>query len=444
MDKESKISHWSSEYSFKIFEDLVENRLFSRALFFASIAGLVISLMFDWGRLAPVLDDFKVADLYKISLLANGISPYSTPEPWLAPYPPFYFIIWVVPYLVSSNLAHLSFDQIFFAFRVLSTIIAGLCGLLIHRQLVAQGFSKAKSLSLSSIFVLSSLAGLIGLVGDFIGLLLLAAGCLFFLQKRNELGLLFISLAVAFKIQPVIGLAFLLISFVVVGFRRRSKRMEILRYFSVVAGLGVFFGAVPILVIPQAFSSFILYDTSHIQYYFFSVFTGLVDVFLNLFPAQTSSILSLADIAWWLVSISFVLLLLRYLLKEKFLRYANPIDLVSLGIIVWLIILKQTQPHYFLWVMIPLLVKGRTRSVLYVLAGEFFGCLFFGLAYVFGIPANYIGVPSIDSSLAFLVGGVFFTLFFVLAMLELLRQVNKERQLEPYTKASVSASARLT
>lgn len=242
-------------------------------------------------------------------------------------------------------------------------------------------------------------------------------------------GLLFVSLSVAFKVQPVLGLALLLISLVFIDFQK-NKRNEIIRHVSVVVGVGVFLGAIPILLIPDAFSSFFLYDAAHIQYYFLNAFTGLVDLLLNFFPASTGTILWIADIGWWLGGISLVALLLKHLSKEQFLPYADPIDILSLGIIVWLIILKQTQPYYVLWALVPLLAKGRTRSVLYVLAGSFFGSLLFRLAYVYGIPPNYVGVPSIDSSLAFLIGGAILTFFLILAMLDLLQETKKVKMTE--------------
>lgn len=156
MNKEASESFWSRQYSFKIFDSLLENRLFSRTLLAASLACLLTTLLFDWGSFFQVFDEFKTADLYKISLFAQGLSPYSSREIWLAPYPPFYFMVWVVPYLLLSNLAHLSLNQIFYAIRVLSTGLSAFCGILLYKQLISQGFSKEKSYSLSSIFILCS------------------------------------------------------------------------------------------------------------------------------------------------------------------------------------------------------------------------------------------------------------------------------------------------
>jgi hypothetical protein len=443
MNKETSDSFWSREHSFKLFNALIENRLFSRVLLVSSVAGLVISLLFDWGTFLPVFDSFKIADLYKISLFAQGISPYSSPEVWLAPYPPFYFMTWVVPYFLFSNLARLSLDQTYFGIRAISAVLSALCGLIIYKQLISQSFSKQKSLSLSSISVLSSLSGLIGMTGDFIGLAFLALGCFFLMRRKMTFGVLFVSLAVAFKLQPIVGLALLLLSLALINFHK-DKKIEIIRFLSVVVGVGICLGAIPILVIPDAFSSFFVYDVAHFQYYFFNTFAGLVDVLLNLFPVSYSGmILTTSDIAWWVASISFLALLLKHLLKERFLSYADPIDIMSLGTIVWLIILKQTQPHYFLWALLPLLAKARTRSVLYVLAGEFLGSLFFGIGYLFHVPANFIGVPNIDTSVAFLIGGVIFAFFLILAMVDLLQQAKKERVSAVEDRVGVLSSRQL-
>ncbi len=425
MKKEAGESFWSRERPFRLFDSLVENRTFSRALLISSAAGLVISLSLDWGSVLPVFDSFKIADLYKISLFARGISPYSTSEPWLAPYPPFYFMMWFIPYFFLHNLSHLTLDQTYFGIRAISTVLSALCGLLIYKLLTSQDFSKTKSVSLSSVFVLSSLSGLIGMTGDFIGLFFLTLGCLFFMRKKMMTGILFISLAVAFKVQPIVGLALLLFSLALINFH---KKIKITKYISVAAGVGIFLAAIPIFVMQGAFNSFFVYDVAHFQYYFFNTFTGLVDVLLNLFPSSyAGSILSGADVMWWVASTSFFALLLFYMLKEKLLTSAGPIDILSLGTMLWLIILKQTQPHYFLWALVPLLVKARTRSILYVLAGEFLGSVFFGIGYLFRVPANFVGVPNINTSIAFFIGGVIFAFFFVLAMVELLQQIKKEK-----------------
>lgn len=422
-----RASFLSPEWAFSLFDSLIENQAFSRILLVSSIAGLAISLSVDWGSFAAVMDNFKIADLYKISLFVSGISPYSS-EIWLAPYPPFYFIAWAPPYLLFSNLLHLSKDQIYFAFRVLLTMLSALCGVLIYKQLVFQGFSKEKSISLYSVFILCSLTGLIQVTGDFLGLAFLAIGCLFLLKKNTIVALVFVSVSVAFKLQPIFGLVVLLFSLTFFNWKN-NKRRKIFEQTASVAAVGAVFGIIPIFLIPGAFSSFVLYDASRLQYYTFSVYSGLYDVLFNTLPsAWSGSILHAVDIAWIIASVSAVVLLFRVLWREKLLGYADPIDLMSLGIMVWLIVLKQTIPYYFLWALLPLLIKGRTRSVALLMAGEFFGTLFFGLGYLFPIPTPNVGIPDLDSSVCFLIGGTLFAFFLIFSLNELLKEMRKQKR----------------
>ena len=402
---------FSSERGLRIFESLLENRKFSYFLFVSSIVSLILSLSFNWGSFVPVLDDFKQADLYKISLFASGISPYST-EAWAAPYPPFYFIVWVLPYFLLSKV--LTFGQTYFAFRIISTLLAGSCAALIYQALVAR-YSRSKALSLSSLFLICSLTGLIGMTGDFFGLLFVALGCYFLTKEKTLLGLAFVSLSVAFKIQPIFGLIILL------GALATTKRKQIPKYVGLVFGMGLLLGLVPLLLLPDAFNSFVLYNGNNIQHYSFNTYAGIADILLNL--ARSNTVLISIDVLWIIASVSGIAILSKVLVRRKLLHRANLLDLLSLGIMLWLLVLKQTMPHYFLWVLIPLLMNGRTKAALLVLEGEFLGMLFFGLSFAYNLSVIYTYVPSLVPSFSFLIGGALFSLFLLLAIRQLLNEM---------------------
>jgi hypothetical protein len=418
----------SKERAFELFDSLLEDRRVSIVLLVSSFVGLLISLSFDWGRFVTVFDAFERIDLYKISLFAGGFSSYSSNSLFEAPYPPFYFIVWAGPYLAFAEVFHFSLNQTFFAVRSLSAILSALCGTLIYRQATFQGFSKIKSCSLASIFVLCSIVGLIALTGDFFGLIFLSIGCLFLIRRRMNLGLVFCSLSVAFKVQPILGLLLLVVSPFLISIRN-NRKYDSIQYLTTVAAVGTLLVIVPLAFISNATSSFLIYGLSHIEYYSFNIYGGLSGVLLNLFPmVPTASIIEGIDAIWIATSVALVVVFLRSLIKKdaSLLLRANPVDLLSLGILLWLIILKQTMPHYFIWVLLPLLARGRTRTVLYVLGAEFFGMLFFGVAYLFPLSTSYVGLPGIDSSFAFLTGGILFTFFMALGLVNLLVMLRRE------------------
>ncbi|MHB1907351.1 MAG: hypothetical protein ACYCQJ_00615 [Nitrososphaerales archaeon] len=408
----SQKSIFSFKRGFEIFDTITSSQNFSYFLFIAAVTLAFVSLSFNWGSFVPVLDDFKYADLYKISLFSQGISPYST-EAWAAPYPPFYFMVWVLPYLLLSKV--LTFDQTYFAFRIISTLLAGFCAALIYQGLVAR-YSRSKALSISSLFLICSLTGLIGMTGDFFGLLFVALGCYFLAKEKTLLGLAFVSLAVAFKIQPIFGLIILL------GALATVKRKQIFKYFGLVFGLGLLLGLVPLLLLPDAFNSFVLYSGSTIQYYSFNFYAGIADILLNLI--RSSIVLISVDVLWLVASVSGIAILSRILVKRKLLNRSSLLDLLSLGTMLWLLVLKQTMPHYFLWALIPLLMNGRTKAALLVLEGEFLGMLFFGLSFADNLSVTYTYVPSLVPSFSFLIGGALFSLFLILAIRQLLNEMS--------------------
>ena len=47
-------------------------------------------------------------------------------------------------------------------------------------------------------------------------------------------------------------------------------------------------------------------------------------------------------------------------------RELSPIDIVALGLLVWLIPLRQIYTHYLVWAVVPFLMRGRLRQTLVV------------------------------------------------------------------------------
>jgi len=47
-------------------------------------------------------------------------------------------------------------------------------------------------------------------------------------------------------------------------------------------------------------------------------------------------------------------------------RELNPVDVVALGLLTWLIPLRQIYTHYLVWAIVPFLMRGRLRQTLVV------------------------------------------------------------------------------
>jgi hypothetical protein len=270
---------------------------------------------------------------------------------------------------------------------------------------------------------------LLSLVGDAFGLLFLASGCYLLNKGRDLWGIFFVSLSIAFKVHPIIGAVAILAYFL---FARR--RFLFKKSLVVFAGTVAVFAAIPILLIPQAYDSVVGFHAVNLQMYTFNLYSGLLDTFSDLASSSTSFVTDLKNYLdyGWLTAVLGAAFYLCWLVAKKvrYLRLASPVDLLSIGIMLWLVLLKQTLPHYFLWALLPLLAMGRLKSSLYLVAGESLGLGFFSLGYFLnqGSQIQYWVLPGMSSSLAFLAGGVSFVLFDLLAMKSLIKDIESQKE----------------
>ncbi len=426
------------------------------------ISGIALFLsltLFNGATVLGQVNPFQSADLYKISLFSMGISPYST-EPWAAPYPPFYFILSSPLYILLTDYLRLSSSDVFTSFRIVSTLLTCVCGFLIYETVKVEGGSAEKARSLASIFMLCGLTALIYPVGDLPGLAMLSGGCLLLALRKTWLGVLLVSFAVAFKIHPILGAVLVLVSLYSLDLARkrnaqrineiavtqnqvRSSPSDFSKSLVALASVIISLMIIPILIIQDSWSSFVLFNAQNIQHYTFNVYAALLDIGYNFAPSSVNSFTIAVDTAWLAASAALALLLARLFLNERSSLRRNQgltgfelVDVLSLGILAWLLILKQTMPNYFLWALIPLLASGRTRSAVLVLAGEFLGMVFFGLAQAFATglfsgQTPFVAYPSLEVSILLLVGGILFDFFIAFAMLELVygMKLDKTRDL---------------
>ncbi|GEM_PF-1359443 len=425
-------------------ESIFEKRFVSLLLLFCSVGAIIGSLFFTGGgSFFENSDLFQDIDLVKIALAANGISPYSELSHF-ALYPPLYFYLWSIPYKTFVfAFQNPSNPEVFFAIRALSTILLALSAYLIYRNLRVQGFSKNKAISCGSIFLICSLTALLILVGDSFGLFFLALGCLMFAVRRDIVGLGFVSLAIAFKVHPLVGALLLLVALLSVS-KTRFARAAIL-----FSGMMLIFVVIPVLEIPDAWNTFVLLHATDVQTYTFNIFAGSMDFLIDVFPpASTALIKELIDYVWVGFAVSGALALCYVVFRSKTLKYARPLDLLALGGLAWLILLKQTLPHYFLWALIPLLSAGRLRSTFYLLGGELGGVSLFGLAHAFSTgffsySINYSQVPSFYSAISFLAGGIVFFVFDLLAMRQLVLDIRNEKAQAIAVEEETPSAARM-
>ncbi len=367
---------------------------------------------------------YQNADLYKLSLFASGVSPYSI-LPWQAPYPPLYFILWIMPYLLITSLLH-NPAQIYLGFKAFSLIIIYFVTFLVYKSLTSLKVNKYKSIFLSAIFLIFAQDTLRILTGDSLGILLLAFGTYLFIKRKNFLGVLFVTMAVLFKIHPIIGLIL-----IIVALLRNSKR-DFYKSISIVIAAIIIFFIIPMAVISNSFSSFIGFESNALQFYTFNIYSGIFGLLsstLSLTNPLTSSLATLIDEVWIVTTMAAIILLSFSILKKEKFKNAKLTDILAIGLLVWLLLLKQTLPYYYIWPLAVLISGNRIKSAAFLIIGNLLGSVLFYYAIsLLGSTStiSYALPPPVNVSLCFLVGGILFAIFDILAIRQIIVEIDTD------------------
>lgn len=394
-------------------ETLIYNKNIAYSLL---IVGIILSLL-----VLPVTQSanlFENADLYKFTLFASGTSPYSI-LPWQAPYPPLYFMMWLFPYVLITSVTSTT-TQTYLGFKLFSLIIVYLTTFVIYKTQRLSGEDRNKTISLSALFLIGSQYSLIVLAGDSIGFLLLALGAFFFIQNRDMLGVFFVLLSILFKIQPILGLLAIFIFIV------KYQSSKLINTAAVTAVTTLVLLIIPLLTLfSNSFQNFAAFDYNNLQLYNFNIYSGIADLSSNVFHLNITAVSQFLANAWIVTLLLTIFIFTYVVFKTKLLKKAKLIDVLAIGLLIWIILFKQTLPYYFLWPSVVLLASGRTRSFLLLLSGEVLGSLFFIISYVLlgNAPTNYAIPPPIGVSILFLTGGILFVAFGLFALRELISEI---------------------
>ncbi len=392
----------------------LESKKISRLLFIASLASISLSPLYP-----NSFTIFFSVDVQKIAYFASGVSPYSS-NPWAAPYPPFFFVVWAGVYLFLKSILFepASLDL---GIRVVSALVVILTSFVIYHA-VRTRESKNFSMSIAAIFLsLACVADLLPLNGDSFGLLMVAAASSSFLRsKKSSLGVALLSAGFAFKIHPALALILVVTTSFLISRRLFLKNFTVA--FSVIVAL--FF--VPIALIPDAEDVVFSYTANTLQLYSFSVYSGILDLSDHFEPEIFVSLSQGLNFAFLVSLIATTAFLCCALLRFRIFGSAKPVDVLCLGAMIWLIILKQLLQHYAMWAFIPLLVAGRWKSSFYLITGEIAGSSLWGLGLLHSLHMPLTVSPDPLSSLLFFSGGMIFTFFDLLAIRKLLQEIRAE------------------
>lgn len=316
---------------------------------------VLVSLLFAFAFLVKLLIifstdggfDISLADLPKTVMFIEGSNPYSVSS-WAAPYPPFYFVVFSGILLVSSgfNLAR-PVAELIFALRFIALLFDVATGFVIYITLIHKKIGNFKALAILAFYFCISTECQFWFHGDAFGYFFIALAAFFFVSERYSLGSLFLGLSVIFKIHPFLSLFPVVIWF----YRKRVGFSRNVIILCLTVFLGLF---LPVMFIPHSFEVLVGYNSSTRPLYTCSLF----NFFYNVLPIfyQQNVPLSLINTVWIIATFG-MLFLVSFIVWRSYERI-ELIDALILGLVAWILPLRQVLNYYLIWFMIPFLMKG--------------------------------------------------------------------------------------
>jgi hypothetical protein len=298
--------------------------------------------------------DLLYSDIPKSLMFWKGQDPYMI-QPYAAPYPPFFMlllggIIHATQSGVSPSLGLVSLDV-----RLVGLLADLLVGILIFLALRGRGFSGLGVLVPTALYLgLPSISWSPYFFwhSDVFGYPILAGAVLALSVNRLFAGSTLLALATVFKFHPVLALPLVLVWIA----RRKGLRSALP---SLVSSGGVLFaGMVLPLGLPGYANAVIGFNVSNGLASGTSSFS-IMNLFYGFLPSLNGLNLSMLVInqVWIVVSAAlFVLALGRVWSRAGSLE---AVDVVVLGLLVWLLPLRELYTHYMVWMIVPFLMRGR-------------------------------------------------------------------------------------
>jgi|GEM_PF-3125253 len=328
--------------------------------------GLVLFMIMHGLALIPLSNggsDLIDADIPKSLMLLHGLNPYSV-EPWASPYPPLLL-------LVDSAIIRMaglfdppsSVNLISQSLRIAGLFASAAVATLIYsyvRKTTSNPITPLVSAGLFLTLPALSISPLYFFHSDTFGYPILALSLVLLADRKFLIGTSLLATATIFKIHPILALPLILVWVL----RRKGRRATIpsIVASSTIVGLGL---ALP-LVIPgyaRSVLGFNLADNGS-GTTLYTLF-GLAN---NVLPAQLQLTVTtaLTDQIWLVGTFALYTVIAATVWAKA--RTLGPVDVVLLGLLAWLVPLKIEYTHYVVWAIIPVLMRGRLRQTIPVLA----------------------------------------------------------------------------
>jgi lysylphosphatidylglycerol synthetase-like protein (DUF2156 family) len=306
--------------------------------------------------------DLVDADIPKSLMLLHGQDPYSV-QPWASPYPPLLLlvdsgIIWLTGFINPGSAIGIVSQNI----RIAGLLADALVGTLIYLYLRKRTSNQLTPLVSAGLFLLLpalSISPLYFFHSDVFGYPMLALSLVAFAARKYLIGSSLLALATVFKIHPILALPLVIIWIARVKNLRAAVSSIITC--SVILGLGL---ALP-LAIPGYSQSILGFNLSN-EGSGTTLYTTL-SIADDVLPRQLQFSLStfLANQVWIIATLALYTIIIATVWTRA--GQLQPVDIVLLGLLAWLVPLKIEYTHYVAWAIVPFLMRGHLKQTIPVL-----------------------------------------------------------------------------
>lgn len=326
-------------------------------ILFASIFSVAIVLKLNWLFIGAPGSDLLGSDIPKSLMLLKGQNPYST-MPYASPYPP---LLLLVDALIIRVTGGASVAVIAWNIRVAGMLAELGSGVLIFLTLRARKVAFTGMLLSTMVFFLDPSISSLNYFffhSDIFGIFILATSLFVLTKNRLGIGLALLGLATIFKVHPILS-----IILVAVWLVRRNSLYKSLPAILPVGALLVL-GLVLPFWIPGYSRSFLGFnlqngDDGKASFTLLNLFYGALP---HLWNVTVSSVL--VNYVWVACTVSLFVVGLGFVWWNA--KKIGPVEVVLLGLLVWLLPLRELHPMYLVWMLVPLLMLGRTGLTLLV------------------------------------------------------------------------------
>ena len=362
------------------------------------------------------------ADIPKSMMLMAGQNPYSS-NPWASPYPPFLLaVVGGIIRLTSGNtiLGPDTIGLISRNVRMTGLVADASVALLVFLTLRARRVSGLSALVPPALFLALpsiSLSPYYWFNSDVLGYPILAASVLALVLGRYFLGSVLLATATIFKIHPILAIPLVLAWLV----KRRGITKSLPTIITTASILS--FGLVAPAVLPGYLGSVMGFNLS-------SGFGGGTSSFtmMNLLYAILPSVFHLSlptsvENQVWLATTAALFAAAVGIVWSRA-RDLSPVDIVAIGLLVWLIPLRQIYTHYLVWAIVPVLMRGRLRQTLMV--GSLLELANTMSSWSWDLPPDPF--PVLVSAYGFFVTSLVYLSVSLTALVFIMREIGARRQ----------------